>query len=118
MRRNHTVAYKIKIVETARELRVEGHGSLGAFLRREGLYYSMVTRWERELAQGTISGKQPGPKSRSRQELLDENKKLRRKLELVENRLARTEMIVELQKKLSAMLSLDIEENGGTSDAQ
>jgi hypothetical protein len=36
----------------------------------------------------------------------------------LEKKLAKTELIVELQKKLSAMLSLDTEENGGTSDAR
>jgi hypothetical protein len=116
-RRNHTAAYKIKIIETAKELRAQGHGVLGAFLRREGLYYSTVTRWERERAEGTITGKKPGPKGKSRQELVEENKALRRKLEQAENRLAKTELIVELQKKLSSILGLTSEATAETPDA-
>ena len=107
VRRQHTIAYKIKIVETAEALRTEGHGALGAFLRREGLYYSMVRRWARELAAGTITGKSPGRKRKTREELAEENKALRRKLEQAELRLAKTEMIVELQKKLSSILGLE-----------
>ncbi|MBI5471623.1 MAG: hypothetical protein HY961_04690 [Ignavibacteriae bacterium] len=36
-----------------------------------------------------------------------ENQRLRRKLEKTEKKLKKTEMIVELQKKLSAILELD-----------
>ncbi len=97
-RRHHTVAYKIKIMTAAKDPRAEGHGTLGAFLRREGLYYSQVARWERELADGSITGKKPGPRGKTRQELVEENKALRRKIEQIENRLARTELIVELKK--------------------
>jgi len=105
-RRNHTTAYKIKIVETVRALRAEGHGSVGGFLRKEGLYYSMVKKWERQVNDGTLLKTSRGPKQKSHQSLIEENKQLRRKLENTEQRLARTEMIVELQKKLSSILDL------------
>lgn len=105
-RRNHTVAYKIKIVETVSALRRESHGQVGAFLRREGLYYSMVKKWEQQVQDGTLLKTSRGPKQKNRQTLTEENKQLRRKLERLEQRLERTEMIVELQKKLSSILDL------------
>lgn len=105
-RRNHTAAYKIKIVETVSALRAEGRGAVGAFLRTEGLYFSMVKTWERQYKDGTLLTTSRGPKQKSRQSLLEENKQLRRKLEQIEQRLAKTEMIVELQKKLSSILDL------------
>jgi cell shape-determining protein MreC len=106
------------VVETVATLRSEGSGALGAFLRKEGLYYATVRAWERLHASGALTAAKQGPKEKSRQALLTEIQRLRRKNEQLEKKLAKTELIVELQKKLSAMLSLDTEENGGTSDAR
>ena len=103
-RRNHTAAYKIKVVETVATLRAEGHGKVGAFLRREGLYHSMVKKWERQVDEGTLLTTSRGPNRRTLQSLIEENKQLRRKLERTEERLAKTELIVDLQKKLSSIL--------------
>lgn len=49
--------------------------------------------------------------------LLTENKQLRRKLEQARERLTKTELIVDLQKKLSAIMYLDEPTNTGRSDA-
>jgi transposase-like protein len=105
-RRRHTIAYKIKIVEAVASLRSEGYGSISEFLRSEGIYYSMVNRWARQYAEGTLVAAHRGATQKSRLSLVDENKRLRRKLEQLEQRLARTEMIVELQKKLSSILDM------------
>jgi len=103
-RRKHTVAYKIRIVETVAALRKESRGAVGAFLRKEGLYHSMVKKWERQVNDGTLVAAGREEKQKSRQALLEENKQLRRQIKRVEQRLERTEMIVELQKKLSSIL--------------
>lgn len=105
-RRNHTTAYKIKVVETMQALREEGHGAIGAFLRKEGLYHTMVKNWTQQVNDGTLLKTNRGPKQQSRECLVEENKQLRRKLDMIEQRLAKTEMIVELQKKLSSILDL------------
>jgi transposase-like protein len=111
-RRKHTVAYKIKVVGTIARLRAEGaSGSIGAYLRQEGLYSSAVTSWERSLRNGTLTTAHPGPKEKNRSELQEEIKRLRRKLEQTEKKLAKTQLVVELQKKLSAILENDPEEN-------
>ena len=100
-RRRHTVAFKLKVVETVQSLRNQGHGALGAYLRREGLYYSSVRTWERLKAEGRLTSSGPGASQKGRQELLAENKRLRRKQEQLEKRLQKAELIIELQKKLS-----------------
>ena len=106
------MAYKIKVVETIARLREEGtSGSIGAYLRQEGLYSSAVTNWERSLRNGTLTTARPGPKEKKHSELQDEIKRLRRKLEQTEKKLAKTQLVVELQKKLSAILENDPEEN-------
>ena len=102
--RRHTLAYKLKVLETVAALRSEGHGAIGAYLRKEGLYYSTVRTWERQQSQGRLSSTRRGSKEKSREELLAEVKRLRRKQEQLEKRLKKTELIVELQKKLSDLM--------------
>ena len=105
-RRRLTIPYKIRIVETVKTLKAEGHGSIGAFLRREGLYYSTVRKWIEQYERGELARRQDESKAKTRA-LQAENQRLRRKLEQVERKLKKTEAIVEIQKKLSAILSLD-----------
>ena len=103
-RRPHTLAYKLKVLETVAALRTQGHGAIGAYLRKEGLYYSSVRTWERLQAEGKLTISRPGTKLNGRQELLAENKRLRRKQEQLEKRLKKAELIIDLQKKLSEVI--------------
>ena len=96
------------VVQTVASLCNDGHDLLGEFLRKEGLYYTMVQRWEHQYEDGLLIAATRGPVETSRASLLEEIKSLRRKLEQTEKRLARTEMIVELQKKLSSILELKL----------
>ena len=106
-RRRLSLAYKLNVLETVTYLRTQGHGAVGAYLRQEGLYYSSVRAWERLHANGELTARRKGAKGKNRDTLLAENKTLRRKLEHSEKRLAKTELLVELQKKLSSILDLD-----------
>ena len=51
-RRRHTLAYKLKVLETVAELRNQGKGAIGAYLRSEGLYYSTIRAWQRQQDEG------------------------------------------------------------------
>jgi len=117
-RRNLTVAYKLQVLETVAALREQGQGAIGAYLRKEGLYYSSISFWERLRDQGLLTSTQKGPKEKNRDALLAENKQLRRKLDQSQKRLAKTELIIELQKKLSAIMDIDDPTNTGRSDAE
>ena len=117
-RRNLTVSYKLKVLETVAELREQGKGKVGAYLRKEGLYYSSICSWERLRDQGLLTSASKGLKENNRDELIAENKQLRRKLDQAQKRLAKTELIIELQKKLSAIMGLDDPTNTGRSDAE
>lgn len=117
-RRRHTLTYKLKVLETVSALRSQGNGAIGAYLRREGLYYSSVRKWEQLQAQGKLTSSRRGTKQKSREELLSENKRLRRQNEQLEKRLKKTELIVELQKKLSQALGLETEETKEPQDGQ
>jgi transposase-like protein len=89
------------------ELKAQGSGSVGAFLRKEGLYYSIVYKWAQQQETGHLAGRKTGPKEKSRELLQSELNQLRRKLDQTEKKLKKTELIVELQKKLSSFLELD-----------
>ena len=106
-RRRHTLSYKLKVLETVAELRTQGSGAIGAYLRSEGLYYSTIRAWQRQQAEGKLTSGDGSSKKTSREELLAENKRLRRQNEQLEKRLQKTELIVELQKKLSQVLQID-----------
>jgi len=103
-RRRLTVGYKLKVLDTVASLRERGNGAVGAYLRKEGLYYSSVKKWERQQSAGQLTSQSRGPREKSREALLAENKQLRRQLEQAKNRLAKTELIVDLQKKLSTLM--------------
>jgi transposase len=103
-RRRLTVAYKLKVLDTVTSLRERGNGAVGAYLRTEGLYYSSVKKWERQRSAGQLTSQNRGRHEKSREALLAENKQLRRKIDSLENRLAKTELVVDLQKKLSTLV--------------
>jgi len=89
-------------------LKANGSSSIGTYLRKEGLYYSSVRRWMRQQERGELSATKSGAKTKSRALLQAEIHRLRRKLESTEKKLKKTELIVELQKKLSLILGLDL----------
>ena len=117
-RRYLTVAYKLKVLETVAALREQGQGAVGAYLRKEGLYHSSIRYWEKLRDQGLLTKSKKGQREKNHDALLAENKQLRRKLEHAQTRLAKTELIVDLQKKLSAIMDLDEPKHTGRSDAE
>jgi transposase len=117
-RRNLTVGYKLKVLETVAALREQGQGAAGAYLRKEGLYCSSIRSWERLRDQGLLTSTQRGQKDKNHDAILAENKQLRRRLDQSRKRLAKTELIIELQKKLSAIMDLDGPSSTGRSDAE
>jgi DNA-binding transcriptional regulator YiaG len=104
------------VLDTVSALRQRGRGAVGAYLRKEGVYYSSVHSWESQRSQGRLTARSRGPKEKNREALQGEIKQLRRKLEQTQNRLAKTEMIVDLQKKLSAFMETHSQPE--TSDAR
>ena len=50
-RRTYTAEYKQRILEEA-DAAASTRGALGALLRREGLYFSLLATWRRERASG------------------------------------------------------------------
>lgn len=114
-RRRLTVTYKLKVLNRIEDLRKEGNGSVGAYLRAEGLYYSSVQKWKRQWENGTLGVRSRGTRIKGREALMRENKTLRRQNDSLMKRLHKTELIVDLQKKISEMMNLDNPENAQTN---
>jgi transposase-like protein len=105
-RRNLTIGYKIRIVETIKTLRTEGGSSIGAYIRKEGLYYSIVRKWELQYDRGALTGAQTKAKAKTAA-TNNELQKLRRKLASTEKELEKARFLIAFQKKISLMLGID-----------
>jgi len=104
-RRTFSTEYKIRILEEA-DAASSTPGGIGALLRREGLYSSHLVSWRRERQAGILEALRPhkrGPRS-ERNPWAEENEKLRRQLGQMTEKLRKAEIIIEVQKKVAALL--------------
>jgi transposase-like protein len=109
-RRQFTAQYKRSIVAQAEACRDDG--AIGALLRREGLYSSHLTTWRRQREQGELQALAPkkrGPKSTANP-LAEENFHLRNENARLTRRLQQAELIIDVQKKVSALLGISLPE--------
>lgn len=110
VRRRFTAEYKLDILRQA-DLCTEP-GSLGALLRREGLYSSNLTTWRRQRDEGTLAAlkpKQRGRKSTAPDPVALENERLRKENARLAKRLKQAELIIDVQKKVSQILGITLE---------
>lgn len=100
MRRTFTAAYKRQILE---EVDRCGRGEIGALLRREGLYDSLIDKWRRARERGVLEALNPqkrGPRTEGDSAVVAQ---LRRENERLTRRLEDAEAILDVQKKLFAL---------------
>jgi transposase len=103
-RRRFTVEYKRKIVREADGCKTPG--AVGALLRREGLYSSHLTVWRAARERGELAGlvKKRGPAPQTRDPRDKKIAELEREAARWRRRAERAEALVEVQKKLAALL--------------
>ena len=110
-RRRFTVEYKRKIVREADGCKTPG--TVGALLRREGLYFSHLTTWRAARERGELvvpttvkkrgpEPRVPDPRDRRIAELERENALWRKRAE-------RAEALVEVQKNIAALLGTPLD---------
>jgi hypothetical protein len=113
VRRRFTGEYKVKILREAERCREVGE--VGALLRREGLYSSHLTQWRKQREKGELlalsrkrgaAGKEKNPLAEKLRVLERENARLKARAE-------RAEGLVELQKKVSEILGIELKQSGG-----
>jgi len=109
IRRRFSGPYKAQIVEEAG--RCTQPGQIGALLRREGLVSSQLTLWQRQYRQGVLKalrddkrGRKPihDPRDHELDRLRRENTRLTQKLQ-------QAQAIIEIQKKVAALLGQPVE---------
>ena len=104
-RRQVTAADKLRILAEADAC--SAPGQLGALLRREGLYSSHLSEWRRHRAQGTLAALAPHQRGRPTAPVnAAELTRLHQENERLTRQLAAAEAIIEIQKKVSALLAL------------
>jgi len=102
-RRTFSAEYKRQILVEADTC---PRGQVGALLRREGLYYSHLTKWRGEREAGRLTERARGPKANPDRAQVD---RLARENAVLKRKLAQAEAIIEAQKKLARLL--DSQEN-------
>lgn len=105
-RRRFSAEYKLSIVRQAEAC---GPGELGALLRKEGLYFSNLSCWRRQIAEGqlaALSSRKRGRKGRPEDPVFKRITELERENERLRKRLQQAEDIIELQKKISDVLGI------------
>lgn len=108
-RRTLTVQYKRKILATVERCKKEGR-NVGELLRSEGLYSGQVAKWRRDLNE-ISQGKEPrsrGAKPQSRKEIKSEMAKMASKIARLERQLAQAEAVIDIQKKVSSLIGLEL----------
>lgn len=111
VRRRFTAEYKLGVL---REVdRCKGRGELGALLRREGLYSSHLTQWRKQRERGERQGlsRKRGPSPKQRHPLTDKVRVLERENARLKLRAERAEGLVELQKKVSEILGIELKQS-------
>ena len=107
-RRKFSAAEKLRIVRAAAAC--TQRGDIEALLRREGIYSSLLTAWRKQLAlhgSEALAGRKPGrkPKHDAKDRRIAELEKRSARLE---EKLALAEKLIDLQKKISAILGVNL----------
>ena len=105
-RRRFTAEYKLRIL---REVdRAKEPGEVGAILRREGLYSSLVSVWRRDrdrVAKAGLTARKRGPKAKVKDLKV---KQLEREIAKLRRRNERVELMLSIQKKASELLGIPL----------
>jgi transposase len=103
-RRQFSAEYKRRILQEADTC--TQRGEVGALLRREGLYSSHLNTWRHQRARGELQGLTPAKRGRKADPRTAENARLLRETVRLTVQLARAELIIDVQKKVSQLLGL------------
>ena len=108
-RRRFTKDYKRRILREADRCRKPGE--IGALLRREGLYSSHLSSWRAARDRGDLGGqgtRKRGPEPKPTDASAKKIARLERENERLRKRAERAETLVEVQKKLSELLGVEL----------
>jgi transposase len=109
-RRSFSLADKQRILEAAD--RCAAPGEVGALLRREGVYSSSLSTWRKQRDAAELAALAPhkrGPKPAPDRDQMLQIAQLRRDNERLQSRLDKALFVIEVQKKVAALLGQPID---------
>ena len=115
-RRRFSAEYKLRVVREA-----DGYtrpGEIGALLRREGLYSSLLTEWRRARDAGALDALERPRGRKAAHPLEAENAELRCRAERAEGELAKAQRVIEVQGNVSALLGELLEPRGANGSTE
>jgi transposase-like protein len=115
-RRRFSAEYKLAIVDEYE--RLSDPGAKGALLRREGLYSSHLVEWRRARDVGALKALTPKARPALRSAEQVELDRARRRIERLEDDLAKHRLALEIQGKASELLERLLAESDETSRRQ
>lgn len=86
-------------------------GEKGAILRREGIYSSNISTWRKQRERGELEGLSPkkrGPKSAKPDPKDKQIKELERQNKRLQRKLARANLLLDIQKKISEITGIPL----------
>lgn len=89
-------------------------GEIGALLRREGIYSSLLASWRKQRAADGVGGLDVRKRGSKPDPAIAEGHrtaKLTREIDRLRRQLTQAQMIIEVQKKVSALLALQTAED-------
>ncbi len=110
-RRRFTPTQKLEFLAGYEQACQSGQG--GAYLRREGLYSSLISEWRRLRDAGVLAGKEPGQAIGALSRDQAEIARLKRRLEVSERQLVTTANALEIMGKVHELLE-NISEGSAT----
>ena len=107
-RRRFTAVYKLRLLKEAEAC--SQPGELGALLRREGLYSSTLANFRKQREAGKLGEKNTAQARQQRQEKAAIHQRDARRLAALEAENQKLRVLLELQKKVAALLDLTLAE--------
>lgn len=107
-RPTRSAAERLRIVEEY-DSYAPGAPERGALLRREGIYTSQISKWRKLRTKGALAAltaQTPGPKPTTPDPLQTEVERLRKENGRLQARLTQAETIIDVQKKVAALLGI------------
>lgn len=107
-RRRFTAAYKLRLLKEADACAKPGE--LGALLRREGLYSSTLANFRKLREAGQLGEKNTAQAQKQRKDKEASRQRDARRLAALETENQKLRVLLELQKKVAALLDLTLSE--------
>ena len=114
-RRQYTTEYKLRILRETEACK--GSGEVGALLRHEGLYSSLLSKWRQQQESGSLGGSMAHPRGPKVDGQAGELARLQRENKRLLEKLKQAELIMDVQKKVAQMLGVTLAEHNLEEEA-